>query len=259
MPPLGSPKKRKKSTSKLPCLNTNDKRADKKPRFSTEALEALSCVPSVLHEGGKVETKYSSLRERDVLLGCFGRDVVQKYLIKEKKQRLFNRESTTRRATKGGKGSTVIEENERKAKSEDENSELKTMNLLAREVWARVCIGTNECTRVIERSMSKNAEESQKVEVIIMARDVRPARMLAHIPVMAELQNVPIVLMSGRASLALGSLLGIRCCSIMTILSRRPCTVEKHDLSESEVQAIETCHENLGTFIEFAKRLYAPI
>ena len=77
-------------------------------------------------------------------------------------------------------------------------------------------VGTNKCTRTLELSMNKLAEScgddkaSQfplKPLLIMLARDLRPPTILAHVPFFAKQLGIPIVLLPGKASSDLGKLL----------------------------------------------------
>ncbi len=80
-------------------------------------------------------------------------------------------------------------------------------------------VGTNECTRALEMSMNKRSAKSPsssvekssqshlKPSLIMLARDLRPPTILAHIPFLCKQMDIPIVLLPGKASSDLGKLM----------------------------------------------------
>ena len=62
-------------------------------------------------------------------------------------------------------------------------------------------VGTNECTRVLERATEVGrGTEPLTPSLVMLARDVRPPTILAHIPYLCKVLNIPIVLLPGKAS-----------------------------------------------------------
>lgn len=93
---------------------------------------------------------------------------------------------------------------------------------------ARIVVGTNSCTRTFEKisraelssnlvMVKENAkkEDAIGVSLCILARDVRPASVLSHIPYLCQLHDIPIVLLPGKASFELGKLLGCKKTSVL--------------------------------------------
>jgi len=96
---------------------------------------------------------------------------------------------------------------------------------------ARMTIGTNSCSRAFE-NISRAKEQSEdstlvdtnslsslpkdrKISLCVLARDVRPASILSHIPYLCLLHNVPILLLPGKASHDLGMVLGGKKVSVL--------------------------------------------
>jgi ribosomal protein L7Ae-like RNA K-turn-binding protein len=83
----------------------------------------------------------------------------------------------------------------------------------------RLRMGTNQCFRVLEASAAKHNDDSPSTpSLIVMARDIYPATMLAHAPVLARQLNIPLLMLPGKASVEIGNALGIRRTSILVFL-----------------------------------------
>lgn len=68
-------------------------------------------------------------------------------------------------------------------------------------------------------SGSKPSAPTVKPSLILLARDVRPATILAHISLYARLLNIPILILPGKASVELGKVVGIRSVAAAVFLS----------------------------------------
>jgi ribosomal protein L7Ae-like RNA K-turn-binding protein len=101
-------------------------------------------------------------------------------------------------------------------------------------VKSRIKIGTNECTRALE------SKSVTMPELIILARDVHPPTILAHIPYLAK--NTSILLLPGRASFELGKVLGAKKVAIMVFLQRPKDTTEQQE------------HDRIDSIVAFLKQ-----
>jgi len=100
---------------------------------------------------------------------------------------------------------------------------------------SNIIVGTNSCTRAFEklfRVMEKKSESTEEdsttcrttsdllpmnrqISLCVLARDIRPALTLSHIPYLCKLHNIPIVLLPGKASHELGKTLGGKKVSVL--------------------------------------------
>ena len=98
-----------------------------------------------------------------------------------------------------------------------------------------IIVGTNSCTRAFEKlagvmeQKSASTEEDnttcttssallpmkRQISLCVLARDIRPASTLSHIPYLCKLHNIPIVLLPGKASHELGKTLGGKKVSVL--------------------------------------------
>lgn len=79
-----------------------------------------------------------------------------------------------------------------------------------REKCTFMAVGLNAVTKALE---------DKQLEVVVVCKDVEPARLVQHIPVQAFLTGVPLVPLSGDLSLRLGAIFGIR--TVMAIGFKR--------------------------------------
>ena len=80
--------------------------------------------------------------------------------------------------------------------------------------------GINQCTRALEEAYkTKSAKFSSTPLLILLARDVRPATILAHIPIYAKTLNIPTLILPGKASTELGKAVGIKSVACAVFLS----------------------------------------
>jgi ribosomal protein L7Ae-like RNA K-turn-binding protein len=88
------------------------------------------------------------------------------------------------------------------------------------KLWReRLRMGTNQCLRVLEASAAENNGDFQNTpSLIVMARDIYPPTILAHVPVLARQLNIPLLMLPGKASVEIGKALGIRRTSIVMFL-----------------------------------------
>lgn len=226
---LPSSKKRKQSNQESKSLRFVDN-------------ESLSLVSSsALY--GMVLTKYPSSVDRDIVLNRFQKEIVERF---HWNHRPFVESSTTRRKaiTKGTISS---------GRSKEDNAEAtQQRNVLSEIVHSRLCIGTNQCTRVLERAVGNSCVP--RPLLIMLARDVRPPHMLAHIPVLAKHLSVPLILLSGKTSVDLGAVLGIKLCAIALFLPRAEDTSNRAggDITQ-DAKTILRYHQDIDSFIEYAK------
>ena len=117
-------------------------------------------------------------------------------------------------------------------------------------------VGINQCTRILEQSLQQQKGESKsspKPSLIILARDVRPATVLAHISLYANLLSVPTLILPGMASLELGKALGIRSVASLVFLSSTNCdeydAIVKGD--DDREREWKNAHNDVDSFVNY--------
>jgi len=99
-------------------------------------------------------------------------------------------------------------------------------------VRSRFFVGINQCTRILENTVQHQTEGQQqhagskatpKPSLILLARDVRPATILAHVSLYARLLNVPTLVLPGKASVEMGKAAGVRSAAVAVFLSPSRC------------------------------------
>jgi ribosomal protein L7Ae-like RNA K-turn-binding protein len=221
-------------TSQKPC------------RFSEN--ESLSLISSIY---GMIHTKYPSTVDRDVVIDRFKKEIVERFQLNNRRLVIRNRA-----VKKQYRLDDTVGEEDTKVKcivEEDNNNKQKQWNprlpLLLDIAMSRLRLGTNQCTLILERAMRK--QESPPL-LILLARDIRPPHMLAHIPALARQLSIPLLLLSGNTSKELGTILGINLCSIVLFLShdkeKMQCNTDTHDTA-----MISRYHNYIDSFIEYAK------
>ena len=215
--------------------------------------ESLSRVSSIY---GMVDTRYPSTVERDVVLDRFKKEIIQKFQVDFHPGKSRGREKRPRVAEKGTdkeSGNTI----------KKDPSKPPTLSDVAK---SRLCIGTNQCTRILEGAMKGTGPIPS---LLILARDLRPPHMLAHVPVLAKRLTIPLLLLPGKTSRDLATMLGVNMCAIVLFRPRPP--MEEKDVTKDDTEVntdagnvvirgpslslteISNCHRDIESFIEYAK------
>ena len=88
-------------------------------------------------------------------------------------------------------------------------------------------IGINQCTRILESAFQQQKEQQPQPgstptpipSLILLSRDVRPATIIAHISLYANLLKIPTLILPGKASIELGKAVGVRSVAAAVFLS----------------------------------------
>jgi ribosomal protein L7Ae-like RNA K-turn-binding protein len=106
---------------------------------------------------------------------------------------------------------------------------------------ARLWIGINACTRVLEQRL-------ESVQLVVACRDLHPPTMVCHILMMVSSSSLTsarcYLLPGGQASLELGQALGIRRASVFLIADK----TSDDDLTSNDCQLH---HEKVDSFVEY--------
>jgi hypothetical protein len=229
--------------------------------------DSLSLVSSVY---GMIHTKYPSSVDRDVVLNRFQKEIVERFQLGS--YRLHRRLRTKKQTFRGPQATTFVGNDISGVDCSGHtqgappwNSRFPELSSIA---LSRISLGTNQCTCILERAMMQLKSESssfsphcswRRPQLIILARDVRPPHILAHIPVLAQQLSIPLLLLSGNTSKDMGSALGIKLCAIIMFLPR----LEEDSMQQQQQQlggdhpldmaTITRYHNDIDSFIEYAK------
>jgi ribosomal protein L7Ae-like RNA K-turn-binding protein len=188
------PKKSKKRKRKLP----------------TSFLDCASLVqvvdfPSATGKKGKlITTEVASDVVKEIFLERLVKEIVKPY--------------RPSRVNDGGESFVMVDGTlqKRKIQKEKKNDDKSTKNDEA-SIWKqRVKIGTNQCLQVLDSSLPDN--KTSAPSLLVLARDIYPPTMLAHVPAVAQKLGIPLLMLPGKASLELGQAIGIKKTSIILFL-----------------------------------------
>ncbi len=142
---------------------------------------------------------------------------------------------------------------------------------LAHIAQSRLVIGTNSCTRVMNKLFASNVkikkgdrkngndgksastQTPKKPSLCVLCRDIRPPTILAHVPYLCQQLNIPIILLPGRASFDLGQALGAKTASVVLFLDRDQKEAVSGSDSDSSSKAEIKRHNQIDSYIEFVK------
>jgi len=146
--------------------------------------------------------------------GSICRSVSKRNLSGKKRRRENKNENTAL-----GSGATKANEN-----VDDEKVDAP-MGTAESVVRSRFIVGINQCTRILESAFQQQKEQQPKSKptpipsLILLSRDVRPATIVAHISLYANLLNIPTLILPGKASIELGKAVGVRSVAAAVFLS----------------------------------------
>lgn len=231
--------------------------------------ESLSLVSSVY---GIIHTKYPSSVDRDVVLNRFQKEIVERFQLGCYRRVRKKKRHNTALVGKDKSGVDCNGSTSPTQGAQPRNSRLLELSNIA---LSRICLGTNQCTCILERAMMQSKSESsyspqfyghRRPQLILLARDVRPPHILAHIPLLAQQLSIPLLLLSGNTSKEMGSLLGIQSCAIVMFLPRheeeekedlvvvrQPLDDDDDDNHPFDMATIHRYHNDIDSFINYAK------
>jgi ribosomal protein L7Ae-like RNA K-turn-binding protein len=122
----------------------------------------------------------------------------------------------------------------------DDPSSLQEVKSRRTVLKQRILVGTNACTRALESAVFSKGLSPL---LLVVAADLHPPTILAHIPVLAKQTRVPILLLPGRASFELGKALGTKKVAILCFQPHVPV----HEATEAE----EEVNGSVDSFVDF--------
>jgi ribosomal protein L7Ae-like RNA K-turn-binding protein len=111
--------------------------------------------------------------------------------------------------------------------------------------------GTNECTRSLEQartSLGVMDENGKRLlpSLVMLARDVRPPTILAHIPHLCLKLDIPIILLPGKASADLGKVFNIKNVSALLFMHH-----DERDIPHLN-KDLKVFSKRINSYIDFA-------
>ena len=193
--------------------------------------KSLDIVASPL---GPIQTIPVSNTDKDIILERLRVEIVKKFG--------FSLSRNTRQE-KGVKHHKSLSQKRKRSVVEDEIPVKNEMNDMVPLVRKRLAIGINQCTRALEASKFPSSSTSKAPLLVILARDLRPPTVVAHIPLLCKQMDVPILMLPGLASIELGEVLQGKSASVLVFL-------EKDDKTYNKME--NECHRKIDSYIQFA-------
>jgi ribosomal protein L7Ae-like RNA K-turn-binding protein len=191
--------------------------------------ETLACVAS---PNGPIRTPVVDDVTKEIVL-----DRLEKEIIKRFSLTLSVPRAKRPMVLKGGK--MVPAERKRGKPLRDPSKAL---------IMSRIKIGTNECTRALEAAVASGIGAPL---LILLARDVYPPNILAHIPYLARQVGTPVMLLPGRASYEMGKTMGVKKVAILSFLPGTT-TAASDNTSQGDSQEARQ-HSKIDSFVDFIK------
>lgn len=273
-----STKRNKKQAAPSTASNANNKEkaknaaaapGSKKRKFPTSFLNAqsLEFVVGLPQQHQKVvHTPVASDIIKEIFLDRLVKELVQPYCWKKKESSsgLANKKkdstSVQHVMVNGKLVARKVSAPPRKVQSNvgdhDEDHDDATAATKRAQLKSRMVMGTNQCSRLLERlvveaentaAVDSSSQQQQQCSgfpnLIVLAKDVYPPTMLAHIPVLAQQLDIPILLLPGKASVELGEALQIRRTSILIFLSS----------SSNKDDKVDANGDPIDSFVSFIK------
>ena len=174
--------------------------------------KSLDIVASPL---GPIQTIPISKIDKDVLLERLRVEIVKKFGYSMSRNTIARHEKSTENTK-----SSLGQKRKRSVIPVDvANPGKNDMNDMVPLVRKRLIVGINQCTRALEAA-SLPSSTSKKPVLVMIARDLRPPTVVAHIPLLCQQLDVPILLLPGLASVELGKVLLGKSASVLVFLNK---------------------------------------
>ena len=241
--------------------NYNSKKRRKLSQYLHET-ESLDYVPSPI---GPIITPIVSDHVKKILLDRLKIEIIDKFnFCLSNKVNLTtidkNTKSKNQSSNRRRRSNVHHQEEEEEGKKKEiittsivESNQQKEENVGITCLKECILVGTNQCTRALEQEIVSTIEKPKKPSVLLLARDVRPPTMLAHIPLLCQRLNIPILLLPGKASSDIGQLLGIKSISVMLFFQNNPNFIHTKMTNNNKNSREETnfC-KRYDSFVNFA-------
>jgi hypothetical protein len=240
------------SSRKRPKTNSTKK---KKLKLPTTFLNAQSLEFVVGPHHQLVTTPVASDVVKEVFLDRLVKEIVQPFLLRRYESSNDDTACRNDRVMTGRKSVASMESHNRCPLNLDTNSNHQDETAKCkrkRRIKERIVMGTNQCSRLLERVLRENdatdldaKKQLQRPSLIVLAKDTYPPTVLAHIPVLAQQLNIPVLLLPGKASVELGRALNVRMTSILMFLPFQGCA--------DDPPSLITENDPIDSFVAFIK------
>ena len=239
-------------------LSRPTKRQRKEQPPSWLENHSLACVAAP--NGEAIRTNVVSTDDKFMFLDRFEKEIIQPF---------FGDVAATTEHKKNKNRNRKIKSKQIKKQTFVETATQQGNHLQRNIAKRRIVVGTNQCTRILEKLQTGDSAENKRPSLIVMARDIYPPTILSHIPVMARKRtgdddkpkadaDIPILLLAGKASSELGKLFGTKHVSIILFLQENSDRKgrggvgggEEEEGSSSETE-VDTA---INSFLGFIKR-----
>jgi len=229
--------------------------------------DSIACVTSALF--GTIETLVLPSYEKDILLDRFFKEIIKKFhfklntITRAKKSCGSIKQDILQRQLFSPEDVSKLEKEENDYGTDDndldkEEDKLEEIGQLYHEtIKRRIVVGSNEVTRTLESKLQEyqnttiqsTMEPKSNKSVILLARDIRPATIVAHIPVLAKQLKIPILILPGRASFELGKIMGVRTVSVLFLQENKK---EIEQESQKMSNKMFECNRCIDSYIDFS-------
>ena len=112
----------------------------------------------------------------------------------------------------------------------------------------RILVGTKACTKALQASPKTN---KPSLLVVLIATEHQYALPWVHIPVLANRQDIPLLLLSSAASKALTRMLRARSVTVMAFLPEDATANEEIEAAAANAVDGRKLHKSLNSFVDF--------
>jgi ribosomal protein L7Ae-like RNA K-turn-binding protein len=238
--------------------NNRKKKCNKKRKLPITFLDApsLDMVVGPPPERRLYTTPVASEVVKEIFLDRLVKEIVMPFLCRPKRARESTSTVEYQHIMKDGKLVKQAVSNSA-PNGKEIVADIKTApDKASNQIWKeRILMGTNQCSRLLERLSNHNEAgtnsptKTMSASLIVLARDVYPPTMLAHIPQLAQGLQIPVLLLPGQASLELGNALTVQRTSILIFMAS--CFDQKDGINKNEDDDHEM--DPIDSFVAFVK------
>jgi hypothetical protein len=208
--------------------NQNKTSTNKKRKLPTNFRNAMSLEIVVGPQRTLVHTPVASDVIKEIFLDRLVKELVTPFLQKTEKSAAG---TTLKHVMINGKLVAQKVSATAHPKPNAENPIQDAAELKRKRIKDRIVMGTNQCSRLLENLLDTKHKDDfdpsgdsskpiiRRPSLIVLAKDIYPPTMLAHVPVLAKELGIPVLLLPGKASVELGCALQVRRTSVLIFLS----------------------------------------
>ena len=190
--------------------------------------ESLACVASY---SGPIRTPVVDTVTKEIVLDRLDKEICKRFQLTVSVPR-------AKRHLVMKDGRMVPAEKRKRTREMDPSTSL---------VRSRIKLGTNECTRMLESAVGGTGPSPL---LILLAKNIHPPNILAHIPHLAMKIGTPVMMLPGKASEEMGKTLGVKRVAIVVFLPR-PSSFDNN--TDDDDTCREADHARIDSFISYIK------